>query len=184
MKSQSIVLGMALFTFGTLSHGQVMPGSGLDYQAMMQAMEKAQADANRPGDPQLTCEQLQEQLVAIAQDPAFLAHMKETGAAAEKEMAELQRPRSAEMAARSAATMMASTVPGAAMGHTAAGMAENQAKVAQGAARMQSKMADAQKMMTFLPQMMRGERLIGLATARKCEWAENVGAGGAPNPKG
>ena len=53
----------------------------------------------------------------------------------------MQVPQS-EIAAKSAATIIASTVPGAAMGHMTASAAENQAKVAQGAARMQSRMAD------------------------------------------
>jgi hypothetical protein len=33
-------------------------------------------EASQPGDQQLTCPQLQEQLVVIAQDPAFVAHVK------------------------------------------------------------------------------------------------------------
>jgi hypothetical protein len=136
----------------------------------MQAMERAQAEANQPGDQQLTCTQLQEQLVAIVQDPAFLAHMKTAGAAAEKDLAQMKAAES-EIAAKSAATFIASTVPGAAMGHMTASAAENQAKVAQGAARMQARIADAQQMMAFMPKMMRGQRLVELAAARKCEWA-------------
>lgn len=175
MKPQSIVLVMALLTACAPSYGQaVTPGVPHDYQAMMKAMERAQAEADQPGDQQLTCTQLQEQLVGIAQDPAFLAHVKSMGIAAEKDMAQMQVAQS-EIAAKSAATIIASTVPGAAMGHMTASAAENQAKIAQGAARMQSKMADAQQMMAFMPKMMRGQRLIELATARKCEWATGVG---------
>jgi hypothetical protein len=176
MKPQSIVLVMALLTASPLSHGQaVMPGGVQDYQAMMQAMEKAQAEANQPGDQQLTCEKLQERLVGIAQDPAFLAHVKAAGIAAEQDMAQMQVSKS-EIAAKSAATIIASTVPGAAMGHMTASAAENQAKIAQGAARMQAKMAEGQQMMAFMPKLMRGQRLIELATARKCEWATGLGS--------
>ena len=72
MKPQSSVLVMALLTASALSYGQaVTPGGPQDYQAMMKAMEKAQAEANQPGDERLTCTQLQELLVGIAQDPAF-----------------------------------------------------------------------------------------------------------------
>lgn len=52
-----------------------------------------------------------------------------------------------------------------------------QAKVAQGAARLQSRMAEGQQMMAFMPKLMRGQRLIELATARKCEWTTGVGTG-------
>jgi hypothetical protein len=86
-----------------------------------------------------------------------------------------------EIAAKSAATIIASTVPGAAMGHMTASAAENQAKVAQGAARMQSRMAQGMQMMAFMPQLMRGQRLIELGPARKCEWATGVGAPSMPN---
>ena len=115
MKPQSIVLAIALLTACAPSYGQVVtPGTPQEYQAMMQAMEKAQAEANQPGDQQLTCDQLQQQLVGIAQDPAFVAHVKAAGIAAEQDMAQMQISKS-ELAAKSAATIIASTVPGAAM---------------------------------------------------------------------
>jgi hypothetical protein len=182
MKPQSIVLVMALLIVCAPSYGQaVPPGSLQDYEAMAKAMEKAQADANQPGDPRLTCEQLQQQLVAVTQDPAFLAHVKAAGIAAEQDMAQMQVAQS-EIAAKTAATAIASMVPGAAMGHMAANAAENQAKVAQGAARMQSRMADAQQMMAFMPKLMRGQRLLELAMVRKCEWATGLGMQATPLP--
>jgi hypothetical protein len=182
MKPQSIILAMALLTACAPIYSQVAgPGLPQDYQAMMKTVERAQAEASQPGDQQLTCTQLQEQLVVIAQDPAFVAHVKAVGIAAEKDMAQMQVAQS-EIAAKSAATIIASTVPGAAMGHMTASAAENQAKVAQGAARMQSRMADGMQMMAFMPKLMRGQRLIELATVRKCEWATGVGAGIPASP--
>ena len=182
MKPHSLIFVTALLTISALSFGQaVMPTGMQEYQAMMQAMEKAQAQAKQPGDEKLACGQLQEQLVAIAQDPAFVAHMKTMGAAAEKDMAQMQLSQS-EIAAKAAATAMASMVPGAAMGHMAASVAENQAKAAQGAARLQERMAQGQQMMAFLPQMMRGQRLVELGVARRCEWAAGVVAGVPPMP--
>ncbi len=183
MKPHSIVLVMALLTVCSPSYGQtpVMPGGAQDYEAMAKAMEKAQAEAYQPGDERLSCEQLQAQIVSIAQDPAFVAHVKAAGVAAEQDMAKVQAAQG-EIAAKTAATAIASMVPGAAMGHMVANAAENQAKVAQGAARMQSRMADAQQMMAFMPKMMRGQRLIELATVRKCEWATGLGIGASPVP--
>lgn len=177
MKPQSIVVVAALLTACASSYAQTVPAGGAqDYQAMMQSMEKAQAEANRPGDEKLTCDQLQQQLVAISQDPGYLAYMKSAGEAAQKDMAQMQITQS-EIAAKTAATMAASMVPGAAMGQMMANAAENQAKVAQGAAHMQARMAQGQQMMTFMPLLMRGQRLVELAIGRKCEWATGVVTG-------
>ena len=171
MKPQSIVLAMALLTVSALGYGQAVTPSNLqDYEAMAKAMEKAQAEANQPGDERLGCDKLQEQLVAVAQDPAFLAHVKAAGIAAEQDMAQMQAAQG-EIAAKSAATAIASMVPGAAMGHMMASAAENQAKVAQGAARVQDRMAQGQQMMALMPKLMRGQRLLELAMVRKCAWA-------------
>ena len=87
MKPHSIVLGVALLTACAPSYGQtVTPGSPQDYQAMMESMEKAQAQANRPGDERLGCDELQKQLVGVAQDPAFQAYVKAAGDAAQKDL--------------------------------------------------------------------------------------------------
>jgi len=181
MNPQSIVLVMALLTASAPSYGQsVTPGAPQDYESIMKSMERAQADASQPGDQQLTCPQLQEQLVVIAQDPAFVAHVKAAGIAAEQDIAQMQVSQG-EIAAKSAATIMASTVPGAAMGHMTASAAENQAKIAQGAARLESRMAQGMQMMAFMPKMMRGQRLIELGTARKCEWAAGDSVPSTPN---
>jgi hypothetical protein len=67
-------------------------------------------------------------------------------------------------------------VPGAAMGQMVASAAENQAKAAQSAARVQSRMAEGQQMMAFMPQLLRGQRLVELAMVRKCEWATGISA--------
>jgi len=182
MKPQSIVVGIALLAAYALGYAQTLPpGGAQDYEAMAKSMEKAQAEASKPGDEKLTCDQLQQQLVAIAQDPAFLAYVQAAGVAAEKDMAQMQVPKS-EIAAKSAATVMASMVPGAAMGQMMANAAENQAKVTQGAARVQARMAEGQQMMAFMPMLMRGQRLMELAMVRKCEWATGLGETAAPFP--
>jgi hypothetical protein len=38
-------------------------------------------------------------------------------------------------------------------------------------------MAQGQQMMTFMPMLMRGQRLVELSIARKCEWATGVVTG-------
>ena len=102
MKPQSVILGVALLAASVLGHAQVPPGAQ-DYEAMAKAMEKAQAEANKPGDEKLTCDQLQQQMVAIAQDPAFLAYVQAAGLQAQKDLAQMQVPQS-EIAAKTAAT--------------------------------------------------------------------------------
>jgi hypothetical protein len=176
MKLQSVVLLVTLLTACALSYSQTpVPGGPQDYQAMMKAMEKAQAESNRPGDEKLTCDELQQQLVAIAQDPAFVAHVQAAGAEAVKDMAQMQASQN-EIAAKTAATVIASMVPGAAMGQMVASAAENQVKAAQSAARVQSRMAEGQQMMAFMPQLLRGQRLVELAMVRQCEWATGISA--------
>ena len=181
MKPLSIVLGVALATACAFSHAQV-PSGAQDYEAMAKAMEKAQAEASKPGDEKLTCDQLQQQLVAIAQDPAYLAYVQAAGIQAQKDMAQMQVPQS-EIAAKTAATMAASMVPGAAMGQVMASAAENQAKMAQSTARVQSRTDQGQQMMAFMPMLMRGQRLVELAAVRQCEWVTGLGAGVPPIPK-
>ena len=181
MKPLSIVLGVALATACAFSHAQV-PSGAQDYEAMAKAMEKAQAEASKPGDEKLTCDQLQQQLVAIAQDPAYLAYVQAAGVQAQKDLAQMQVPES-EIAAKTAATMAASMVPGAAMGQVMASAAENQAKMAQSTARVQSRTDQGQQMMAFMPMLMRGQRLVELAAVRQCEWVTGLGAGVPPIPK-
>ena len=180
MKPLSIVLGVALATACTFGYAQVPPGAQ-DYEAMAKAMEKAQAEASKPGDEKLTCDQLQQQLVAIAQDPAYLAYVQAAGVQAQKDLAQMQVPQS-EIAAKTAATMAASMVPGAALGQVIASAAENQAKMAQSTARVQSRTDQGQQMMAFMPMLMRGQRLVELAAVRKCEWIAGLGAGVPPIP--
>ena len=181
MKPLSIVLGVALATACAFSHAQV-PSGAQDYEAMAKAMEKAQAEASKPDDEKMTCDQLQQQLVAIAQDPAYLAYVQAAGIQAQKDMAQMQVPQS-EIAAKTAATMAASMVPGAAMGQVMASAAENQAKMAQSTARVQSRTDQGQQMMAFMPMLMRGQRLVELAAVRQCEWVTGLGAGVPPIPK-
>jgi hypothetical protein len=135
-----MVFAMVVIAGCAVSRGPaVMPGG--DYQSMMSGMDAAQAEASQPGDENLTCDQLQEQTLAIAQDPAFLEHVETAGKAAEKDMAQMQTGKG-EIAAKSAATVIAATVPGADMGHMMAAAMENQSRAAQGKARTEARMAE------------------------------------------
>jgi hypothetical protein len=176
MKRQTIVLTLALLTGCAMPQQPrqaQLPGMSQDYQSMMQGMETAQAGASRPGDEKLTCDELQEQLVAVVQDPDLLADVEAAGVAAEKDVAQMQAAQG-EVAAKSAATLIASIVPGAAMGHMMAGAAENQSSAAAGQAHMKEMMAARQQMMAHMDGIMRGQRLVELGQVQKCEWAADI----------
>lgn len=174
-------MSLVASSIGAQSAPPPSAGARQDPQAMMAALEAAQAQASQPGDEKLTCEKLQEQLVAVVQDPALLAHVQAGGAAAEKDLAAMQAAKG-QIAARTAATIIASTVPGAAMGVMAAQAADAQAKQTQAAGRMQSKVIQAQQLMTLMPKLLRGQRLLELGAAKRCEFAADVNAGAGSTP--
>jgi hypothetical protein len=163
MKLRSITLLLTLSIGTTGLHAQ-------DYQAMSQAMEKAQADASKPGDEKLTCDQLQEQLVAAAQDPAFQAQVEAAGAEAQKKQ-EAMKAAEGKIAMQKFRTVMMSVMPGAAMPGMAAAQSQAQAQGAAANNQMAARMQQAEKMMAVLPTLMRGQRVIELAMGKRCEWA-------------
>ena len=170
----------ALLASGAL-HAQsarapALPAGMQDPQVMMKAMEAAEAGARQPGDESLTCDQLQTQLTAAMQDPAYQAYLQAAAANAQQDMA-ASKISKAEIAAKTSAAAAASMVPGASAAQLAAGMAENQAKVAQGQARLQSRMGQAQDLAKLMPLLMRAQRLAELGLAKRCEWAAAAATG-------
>jgi hypothetical protein len=169
-----LALGCAALLASSALQAQDMPTPTIpagmqNPQAMLKAMEAAQAAAKQPGDEALSCAQLEKKVIAAVQDPAYQAHLQAAGANAQKDIAASQISQS-EIAKRAAATAAAASVPGASMGHMVASAAENQALVAQGQARLQSMMIQSQAAMTFMPTIMRAQRLIELGVAKKCPW--------------
>jgi hypothetical protein len=179
MKLQGILFAVALLA-NAAAHAQTVTGMP-DPAAMQKAMEDAMAGASQPGDDALTCEQLQEQFVASAQNPALQEHVETAGAAAQRDMAAMEKAQ-AEIASQTATTVVGSVVPGASMGAMAATAANAEAAKARGAERMQSRMAQTSQMMASLPALMRGQRLMELAVAKECEWAEGI-TGTAAQPE-
>jgi hypothetical protein len=182
MKRQSIhfafvlMLGGVALNLQTVS-AQVTPTTAPDPQAMMQAMQAAQADASKPGDEALNCDRLQEQLVAVTEDPTLQAHLQSAGMAAQQDQA--AQAEKGQVAMQTVQTIIASMVPGAGMATISAAAAAAPTQQAQTAERVQSRMAQAQQMMVIMPKLLRGQRLIELASAKKCEWAAGLDSGGA-----
>jgi len=145
--------------------------NGQDYQAMAKAMEQAQAEASKPGDDKLTCEQLEEQLFAMTQNPEFQAHVEATGVEAEKRQAEMKLDKG-QVAMQTFHAALMTSMPGAAMAGMAQAQSQAMAQGMQGMKQMKERAERAQKMVGMLPALMRGQRVIELAVAKQCEWAK------------
>ncbi len=159
-----IVAGAAaLFLTGCVVPGLPMMGmpsvlGGVGGTGMTQAeidgagtnMKLAQANgmaaANRPGDDRLTCDQLQAELMTSMRDPKVQAAMSSMGSRAQDQKAKMD-------AAMASGKQQQPT-----------------------AADTQAPFASAADMTSIMPQMMRGQRINELATAKNCAFLK------APQP--
>jgi hypothetical protein len=143
------------------------------YGDLQSSLSAAEAAANRPGDDALGCDALQTELVASAKDPAVQAFVAKSGAIAQEKMAAMNAA-AAGMGTQMAITIMSSVVPGGAWAGYGANVAQAEAAKAQAGRNMQQQMQLAQDMMTIMPQMMRGQRVIELAQRRDCQWLKDA----------
>jgi hypothetical protein len=157
----------------------VTPAQGQDYEAMAAGMEQSMADAQaaaaRPGDEQLTCEQLETEIITTMQDPAVQQAVAANGADAQAQMDQMNAARG-QMRAQMATSMFmgiaSSFIPG--MGY--AQMAQQRMMAAQQQRAANQNMAQmmemAQRMQTIMPQLMRGQRVYELAQAQQCAFTQ------------
>jgi hypothetical protein len=143
------------------------------YGDLQSSLSAAEAAANRPGDDALGCDALQTELVASAKDPAVQAFVAKSGAIAQEKMAAMNSA-GAGVGAQMAMTIMSSIVPGGGWAGYGANVAQAQAAQVQAARNMQQQMQQAQELMTIMPQMMRGQRVIELAQRRDCGWLQDA----------
>jgi len=143
------------------------------YGDLQSSLSAAEAAANRPGDESLACDALQSELVASAKDPAFQSFVAKSGAIAQEKMAAMSAG-AAGMGTQAAITIMGSVVPGGAWAGHAASVAQAEAAKAQAARNMQQSMQQAQEMMTIMPRLMRGQKVIELAQKRDCTWLKEA----------
>jgi hypothetical protein len=143
------------------------PGS--TYDQLQETYAAAEAAAVRPGDENLDCDALATELVAVAKDSAVQAYIVKAGAAAQKQY-DAMNAAAAAMAAQSAFSLFSSIVPGGGWAGHSAAVAQAEAQKLQAARNIQERMQQAQEMMSIMPQMMRGNRVIQLAQARDCVW--------------
>jgi len=155
------------------------PAFAQDYEAMAVQMEQSMADAQaqalRPGDEQLTCEQLETEMATTMQDPQVQAAVAQNGAYGQEQMDQMNalagRAR-AQMATSMFMGLASAFIPG--LGY--AQMAQQQMMAAQQQRQAQQHMAQmmemAQRMQTIMPQMMRGQRIYELGQSKQCAFVQ------------
>lgn len=138
---------------------------------------QAQANAARPGDELLTCEQIEAEMGASMNTEEMLTQRAEIGASAERqqELQEEARERAqGTMAAGAVAGIIGSFIPGGGYAQTAVMNAQARQQQA-AAAESQSEMAGMIGNFTeMMPAMMRGQRLGELAQARDCAFVQGM----------
>lgn len=147
--------------------------------AMEQAIADAQAQASRPGDEQLSCEQLEAEMVATMQDPAVQAAVAAQGADAQAQMERMNAARDqmrAQMGVGIFMSLASAFIPGAGY----AQMIQQQAMANQSRSMADQHLAEmnamAERMTPIMPQLMRGQRVYELAQGRECAFVQDMPA--------
>jgi hypothetical protein len=170
---------LLLSTTLSLALALAAPAAAQDYEAlsanMEQSMAAAQAQAVRPGDEALTCEQLEGEIATTMQDPAVQSVVAQNGAEAQAQIDQMNAAQGrmrTQMAASMFLGIASAFIPG--LGY--AQMAQQQAMAAQQQQQAQQNMAQmmemGQRMQAIMPQMMRGQRVYELAQAQQCEFTQ------------
>ena len=170
------VLIAVVLASAPLSAQVAQPDIPADYQRLLAQYNEAQATAQRPGDDKLSCDELEQQIVAVANDPTMQAFAASPAAAAQADAGAIRRTRTA-MATRTLATAAASIaaalLPGGNMVNMpamTAAAADGLVQQAQAAQRMQARTRRIEELLKLLPQLIRGQRLTAIAMSRNCEW--------------
>jgi hypothetical protein len=158
---------------------------------ILEAQTEGTANAVRPGDDDLTCEALQTEMIALAQQlqtgvqgfglqaQADLARAEEAQQEVEAQVAEPRRGRIFGQAVRGLATGM---IPGADRANAAAQQAASIAQAAEAQRQTEQNLerisALEDNIAGSASPTMRGERVLELARERNCAWMQE--GGGAP----
>lgn len=179
---RKLLISVVVFAAGiAAAQDAVPPASGNADAATEKMLADAQAVAARPGDEDLTCEQLQAEHAAGTTDPQLLAVAQQQGAFAQAQMAKVAQAQEEADKASSGPGIFGQTVRGLAGGliprnpvTARAQRAEQEAKNAEMMAQAQNNnaamMAQFGQLTGVMPQMARNARVVQLAKARNCEW--------------
>ena len=155
--------------------GDPMAGAAAEQQAsannMMAAQAAAQQAAIHPGDEAMSCDALQAEMTATMNDPAVKAATAQNGAMAQQQMDKMKAAQGSMVAgavATSALGIAGSFVPGLSWFSQGAMMAQQANMAAQMKESNKGMAAMTANMTAIMPQMMRGQRIYELASAKKC----------------
>jgi hypothetical protein len=148
-------------------------------QRMQASQAAAQAAAVRPGDEELTCDQLQAEMTTVMNDPAVRANTEQMGAWGQQQQQRMEEGR--RQAMRQVGTsivtgIVSSFIPGAGYVQQAQQMAQAQRQRAEAAQNQREIMALGANMEAILPNMYRGQRLHELGQRKQCAFAQGPGA--------
>lgn len=147
------------------AHADDMAAASASLQA---AQERAQAEAVRPGDDALTCEELEAEMIAVMNTPEMQAAMDDsmdTSAAMGAQAEDMARSARGSMAMNMAMGLAGQFVPG--LGLVQGMMMRNQ--MAAQNAQSQAQMIEAYRSLeVMMPGLMRGQRVSELAQAKNC----------------
>lgn len=176
-----LIVVMACAANGAWAQSEVAIPKGDD--STDNADEAAKAAAMRPGDEDLTCEQLRVELSAVTSDPQWLAAVQAQGAFGQEQLERIskeqedganedgQRRGGFGQAVRGFGRgLIANTNPAAARAEQAARAAENARMMAEAQRNNERIQSQFGQLQGSMPQMMRANRIVELAQARKCEW--------------
>ena len=172
---------MLLASLGIPLTAQTLAAQTQRFEKLQKAMADAQAKATRPGDNALTCDAIQNEMVASMRDPAVTAAATKAGAWGADQQRKFEEASGASKAAMAgqkamglASSLGSMFLPGLGMVTGRAQGAMARAQAAQDAATMERNMQQLEErmneMIPIMPQMMRGQRLLELAQGRKCDW--------------
>lgn len=177
MLSLGLALSFALFA------GPAAAQSMEIYERMAAAMETAQAEAVRPGDEMLTCEQLESEAFSVAQDPAVQAMAVRSGAYSQAQIDEANRAASSarrQMGVSMFLGLASAFVPGAGMAASLGQRAQGAMMQRQAQQNLAQSMAMAEQMIPVMPQLMRGQRVYELAQGKQCAFIQQTAAEAQP----
>jgi hypothetical protein len=172
---------MLLASLAIPLNAQKLSAQNDHFDKLQKAMAEAEAKARRSGDNALTCDAIQNEIVSSMRDPAVTAAATKAGAWGADQQHKLEEASGASKAAMAghmamglASSLGSMFLPGLGLVTGRAQGAVAQAQAAQDAAaaarsnqQLDERMND---MMSILPQLMRGQRLLELAQGRKCDW--------------
>jgi len=140
-------------------------------QALQATQERAAAEAIRPGDEALSCEEMEAELIAVMSTPEMVAAMQESminSADIEAQAEQQQSALRGSMMTNMAMGLAGQFVPGLGL---LQGLMMRQQMQGMNAESQEQVIASLRNMEAMMPGLMRGQRLSELAQSKQCAFA-------------